>query len=119
MYDTRWNFDTLIEDVFSQARLGARDRSYAVERLDDGLHIEVALPGVSRDAVTVSVAEGALKVELDAAATKGNRFVSNRCRSWRLPNDVDGSAVVATMRDGVLTVVVPYRQRDVHVVEVK
>jgi HSP20 family protein len=78
--------------------------------------IRAALPGVSKDDVAVTVADGRLTLsgerqqqteQKDEKFHKVESFYGAFSRSFALPDSVDEGAICADSRDGVLTVHVP------------
>ena len=83
-------------------------QSYVVT--DDKAHqISIALPGVPKDAVEVSVASGTLSVGYQASDSDGDAvvFATSFSKSWTLPDGVDTENISASSVDGVLTITVP------------
>lgn len=77
--------------------------------------LEAELPGIKADGVEVSVVDDVLTLQgtRPAAAPEAGGFLRREraagafARSIQLPAGVDASQVEATLRDGVLTVVLP------------
>jgi HSP20 family protein len=85
----------------------------------DELHMVFDLPGVSRDNVQLSYAQGnTIKVSAERNATPDPTdrvLISERAfgrleRSLRLPLEFDATKATAEMRDGILTLVIPRSQ---------
>lgn len=67
----------------------------------DALRIEVDLPGVTNDGLTVEAEAGYLRVE--GRRTTGVVYR----RLFRVPEGIDNDAIVAELKYGVLTVTLP------------
>lgn len=78
------------------------------------------LPGFSKDEVSVQVKDGVLELTATPAVTgtaeadsqwllRERRKASVR-RSFRLPRDVDGDAIDAAFRDGLLVLTLPKKE---------
>jgi HSP20 family protein len=85
-----------------------------VEERDDAYVVDVELPGVRRDDISVEVSQGRLTVTGERRERARVGLLRHRSRttgrfrlSIALPSEVDGDAVTATLDHGVLTVVVP------------
>lgn len=63
-----------------------------------GLVLVFDVPGVPKDAVSVTLDERILTVEARRTATRGYRA------AFTLPETIDGAAIEASLADGVLTV---------------
>lgn len=94
-----------LHDVLPQADL---------EETDDSYLVDVELPGVSRDAVSVEVAQRRLVVTGERRQRLRTGLLRHSTRttgSFRLavtlPNDVDGDRVTAALEHGVLSIHVP------------
>jgi len=82
---------------------------------DDTLMVELEVPGLSRDQIDISVADGelSLKMERPQVEQQGVTFhrrerpVGSFTRVMRLPADVDPDRVEAELRNGVLTIALP------------
>jgi HSP20 family protein len=85
-----------------------------VEELDDAYVIEIELPGVKRDDVSVEVTGQRLTVSGDRKERERVGILRRRTRTVGrfhyevvLPGEVDDEGVTASMDEGVLTVRVP------------
>ena len=87
-----------------------------INMFEDGndLVIKAELPGISKDAIDISMSEGCLviKAEKKMDETKGDRYLCERFygqyfRSICLPFDVDSEKISATFENGLLEVRLP------------
>lgn len=85
---------------------------------ENAYRITMELPGVEEKDIDVSVNSGVLTVKGEKTSSKEEKgetwFFSEReygafSRSFRLPEDANGDAVEAHLKDGVLTISVPKR----------
>jgi HSP20 family protein len=83
---------------------------------DDALILEVELPGVSKDAVSVELHEHILRLSGERTrqpAVKGGQYQREEGRygafqrAFRMPTSVDQAQVQATYKDGVLALRLP------------
>lgn len=81
--------------------------------------LKAELPGMSREAIDVTVEHQTLTIKGTRAAAadvpedryrRVERRVGNFSRSFTLPSTVDAGKVSAEYKDGVLTVKLPYRE---------
>lgn len=113
-------FDPFFEDAFKPLFNGFNgwhgNKNYVTHKEDDGLHIDIAMPGVKRHDIDISVQDGTLRV----THTGDAKFMHTRgTHAWRLNDTHDIDGITAHLEDGILEVVVPYRQSEVHKIEVK
>ena len=109
-------FDRMLDTTFTNSGgflvqptpSGTGPQSY-VTTTDTEHRIDIAIPGVPKDAVNVSVSNGVLTVGYDAeGATATTTFATTFAKTWALPDGVDVEAITATSENGVLTVTLPY-----------
>lgn len=107
----------LFDDVFrgfdmpmrGLARMAGPDLD--VEETDGGYRVTAELPGLSQDDVEITCKDGVLTLRGEKQGERRDRALSERWfgrfeRRISLP-DVDESRAEATMRDGLLTIVLP------------
>ena len=118
-------FDRFVDDVFGRVPNGEsgdapvsawRPVADLVER-DDAYEFRFDLPGLTREAIEIDVADRALTVHgkrdnrvaaAPKAAVHRREVAYGRFeRSFRLPTDADTAAITAEYKDGVLAVRIP------------
>ena len=86
---------------------------------EHGFHIEVALPGVDRQDMTIQLEDGVLTVKgerKEASSDNARRYFTQEIgwgrfgRSFRLPTYIDPDKVSASHKDGVLMLDLPKRE---------
>ena len=109
--------DRLVESTFAdtsggflvQPALSSSAPQSFVTTTDEAHRIDIALPGVPKNAVNVSVANGAITIGYDATNTADTAvFSTSFTKTWTLPDGVDIEAITATSENGVLSVTIPY-----------
>jgi HSP20 family protein len=87
-----------------------------VVNFDDRIEIEAAIPGLSKDDVTVEIAEGVLTIKAESnqrTDVEDSQYVKREvkrsafARSFRLGENLDDSGVVGTHENGILVVTIP------------
>lgn len=109
--------DRLFDESWRSVRNGANLGSLAldVHETDQAYLVSAAVPGVSADAVSISLHDGVLTIsgEIPQSAPENSRALTLERiygkfqRSIRLPQSVDASAVEANIENGVLTLTLP------------
>jgi HSP20 family protein len=110
-------FDRLTQRTFGTAD-GVGLPMDVVHR-DDALVVRVDLPGVSSDAISVTLENRLLTITAERRSSYGEgdqvliqeRFDGEISRRIRVPEWVDADAVAADYTDGVLTVQLPLAER--------
>jgi HSP20 family protein len=121
--DMREQMDRLLEDLLGgtiqQAAPGTMwVPDVDIEETDDAWIIEADLPGVKKDDVNVDLQDGELVIRGEMKEKERTGILRRRTRRVgefeyrvRLPGDVDGEAIEAKLKEGVLAVRVPKPQR--------
>lgn len=79
-----------------------------VTKTDKEYNIEVALPGASREGISVSAHKGILSISYQTKNVSENRFSSRSFdKRWTLPTGTKEEDVQAEYKDGILKVVIP------------
>ncbi len=90
-----------------------------VAETKDRYELVAELPGYQKDQVTVQVKDGVLELTAAPAESKvedetqwllRERRQAGYQRSFRLPRDVDGEAIEASFRDGLLILTLPKKE---------
>lgn len=91
----------------------------------DAYHFDIELPGVDAQAIAIELERSVLSISAEAqlaspagAEAEASKFelahrefdAGTYRRSFRLPEDVDGDAIEAQSKHGVLTLFVPKKQ---------
>jgi HSP20 family protein len=93
-------------EIADQAKLSEVCPVYATHDDDSGTRLQVALPGVAKDDLALTVREGMLTVE--GIRRDGKNPLRYRL-SARLAQRLDGDSVAANLEHGVLEVRVPLK----------
>jgi len=113
LYDPFRNLGARVADWLSPAA----EASSGKEAYD----IAMELPGVAQDDIELTVDNGVLTIrgeKRSSSEKKGDTwYFSERqygafCRSFRLPEDAEGTGATARMEDGVLHVMVPKKSAE-------
>ncbi|OON68025.1 Hsp20/alpha crystallin family protein [Hymenobacter sp. CRA2] len=114
-------FNQLFNDTlpgFTAANTGFLPAADVLETAN-GFELQLTLPGVLKDALTIDVHEGTLTVsgERKAPVMEGENAVKVRraessygtfSRKFRLPDNVNHNAIEANLTDGVLRLTLPF-----------
>jgi len=118
-----WNdFDSLLSQVlapsFARSVSGARSGSgpqapLSVWEADDAYHVELDVPGVSKEQIDVTFEKGTLQIVAERkqpaeerAGLHEERVYGKVTRSLNLSDSVDPDSIAAELNDGVLRVTV-------------
>ena len=117
------DFDRVFDQLWSGAGFAARSgvTAYApridFSETDTEMRIAAELPGIEEKDIHISLEDGVLTIRAERnAEVKDENAVERRHvetfhgkyeRSLRLPSEVDGDAVKAVYRNGILTVTLP------------
>ena len=113
IYEPLRNFGTRVADWLAPASDASADES--------AYRITMELPGVEEKDIEITVNAGVITVKGEKTAVTEREgdtwFFTERqygafSRAFRLPEDADGEAVAARLKDGVLHISVPKRTPD-------
>lgn len=111
MWDTRWPVGML-----RPSWLSAHEPALDMFERDGNLVVKAEMPGIDLADVDVTIAEGELRIggerKEEHEVKEENYYCSERSyghvfRTVALPEGCDAEAVSATMKDGVLEIVIP------------
>lgn len=87
---------------------------WSARQTDDGAILEIALPGVARDALDLEVGNRSLRLGANrrpgpgnARLIRGGELPGGYELELRLDDNLDGTNATAKLEDGVLTVTIP------------
>ncbi len=116
---TFWKeLDRLSEGLLTTAAVPRVDVAETKARYE----VVAELPGIGKDNVTVEVKDGVLELKASLPESKAEpegaetqwivreRRATTYQRSFRLPQDVDGDAIEASFRDGLLVLTLPKKE---------
>lgn len=78
-----------------------------VFRGENGVRVMVDLPGVTADTLEVNLHDGVLNIE--GRAERGQNLTRVYSRAFRVDRRIDTEAISADVRQGVLTLTLPFR----------
>lgn len=114
--DPTWALDTFLCEPQAWQFNGAVD----LGETDTTLFVHMSLPGYRPEDISVQEQHGILTIRAERhderrGSQQGMQFEAQQQamiqRSFRLPVEVDADQAEATLRDGVLTITLPKRQR--------
>ena len=109
-------FERFFADAGVRGTNGMLARAVDLTEDDEAFLLTAELPGVDREAVSIEIHDGVLKLAGERASEDGDDGGSVRLRerrygsfqrSFRLPDNVQADKIEAGMKDGVLTITVP------------
>lgn len=115
LFDIMPFYDTIFDDIFNvknfsfPASLERGGPEVKVKELDNAIEVVIAVPGVRKDDINVSVDENRLTI---SSTAKTEFSYSEFTRSWTLPSNVDETGIKASCEDGILTVNIPKIQSE-------
>ncbi len=115
-------FDDLFDQMWGTP-VATRHQDYDLFETGDALVLELAVPGLGQDAITVTVEGRTLTLELgdsdasEASAEEDRRILvqglnrpTGATRRFTLPEGMDADGTTARVKNGLLTVTVPKAQ---------
>jgi len=103
--------DDLWKDLETSTSLFA---GYHSEKTDDGYVLELAVPGLTKEDLSIKIVKGYLKIENKTKNIWNNEF----SKSFIMPNDVNEKNVKATVENGVLKVTMSVKKESENVIQI-
>lgn len=104
----------LMRGTGSEAPTGPWDTPMDLEETEDAYLLEMDLPGVRKDAVSIEVNDHEIRVSGEVKQRENRGRLHHQTRNWGqfdqvvpLPGEVDPAKAEATLTDGVLAVRAP------------
>ncbi len=117
----RWNplreLDQVFDYLMPETTVNGHDWRPLVDirETDDGYRLDLELPAVKPEDLSVTLHDGVLRVAGERQASneddssrvhRSERYFGKFERSFRLPKDVDVDAIKATAKDGIVSIAV-------------
>ncbi|MFQ5561367.1 MAG: Hsp20/alpha crystallin family protein [Nitrospinota bacterium] len=124
-------FEEFLSGVFNSGKAGTPSDwvpKLSLFEKDSQYEVSVDLPGLEKDDIEISLAEGVLTIKgsrsLDKSDDKAKYLVVEReygkfVRAIRFPRKVNGEAVTASFNQGVLKITVPKKEEQTQRIEIE
>jgi len=114
-YRLNRNFDRLFDEFFTPLYYSQRRESYPplnISEDEENIYIDCEIPGVDMKDVEITLVDSSLTIKGERKPTEGKYYRQERPsgvfqRVVRINNAVNRDAVRATMKDGLLEIVLP------------
>lgn len=114
-YDLPRQMDTLFDEMWRSGNFGQRRMSYPPVNImedDNNIYVASEIPGMEIGDIELTLTEGSLIIKGKRVPESGNYYrqerpTGNFQRVVNVNVPVDAAAVTATMKNGVLSVVLP------------
>jgi len=112
-------FDSILNDTYLGDKLVSRVPAVNIAETENEFHIELAVPGLKKDDLKISLEKNVLSVSAEKKAedeVEGKKFSKREynytsfVRSFTLPESVDHSKIEAEYTDGILKLTVSKRE---------
>ena len=80
-----------------------------ISKTDEDYQIHLAVPGLTKDDLTISTKEGMITISYKKEETddKLYSFISSFRKSYYIPDDVDEKHITGSVENGVLEIILP------------
>jgi len=116
-FDDVFNFQREMDRLFNQfwsdlpTRAGAGSSpSFQVNSTEDGWRIDVPMPGIDPNDVTLEVAGNTLSIRADVASADDDRNPSRFEQAFTIPQFLDIEKLSASHRHGMLRLLLPLKE---------
>ncbi len=120
VFDTNWDVFNPSSMFRNSARVGASVPAVDISETDTEYKVVADLPGISKDALDVSVTDNVLSIVVSAQKEdeenfegrmiRKERYHGKVTRSFKLSDAVDSENIQASYKDGVLSISVPKKE---------
>ena len=120
IFDADWDVFRPSSMFRSPARFGASVPAVDINETDTEYEVVADLPGLSKDALNVSVTDDVLSIvvsaqkdneeNLEGRVIRKERYRGKVTRSFKLSDAVDSENIQASYKDGVLSICVPKKE---------
>ena len=115
-FDDIFNFQREMDRVFNQfwsdlpARTAGATTSFQVNATDDGWQIDVPLPGIDPEHVTLEAAGNTLSIRAEVPQAPGQANVTRHQETLTVPQFLDVEKLTASHQHGMLRLTVPLKE---------
>lgn len=120
IFDTNWDIFSPSSIFQNPTRFNANVPAVDINETDTAYEVVADLPGISKDALDVSVTDNVLSIvvsdqkdseeNLEGHVIRKERYRGNVTRSFKLSDAVDSENIQASYKDGVLSISVPKKE---------
>lgn len=105
-------FDTLFDDVQTKSSKYGDSYHHSVKITsdDEGYRIKIAVPGLSKEEITLSTKDDEITISYDGKETE---FVKPFKRTYNIPVDVDDKNIKGKFDNGLLEVYLPKSKKKI------
>jgi len=108
-----------LEDLLTTEFNKVSEKEYLTKEEDDKRIIKLALPGIKKSNLDISVNDYKLIVKTKEAVEDEFVFINDVDKEFKIPNDVDLKNIESELKLGVLTITLHKREDLITKVEVK
>jgi HSP20 family protein len=117
-FDDVFNFQREVDHLFNQfwSDLPTRttpagsSQSFQVNTTDDGWRVDIPLPGIDPNDVSLEVAGNNLTIRAEVASEGGDKSVSRYEQTLMIPQFLDLEKLTASHRHGMLRLTLPLKE---------
>ena len=101
------NFDTVFEELLNGPFSPAKSvRNYKIEKGEDGYTLRMAIPGMTKDDISVEVVRSSNEIII--SSEEGNDFVNSFSRKFKAGTGIDPDKIKADVENGILILDLPF-----------
>lgn len=105
-------FDTLFDDVHTKSSKYGESYHHFIKITsdDDGYKVKIAVPGLSKEDITLSTKDDEITISYDGNETE---FVKPFKRTYNIPVDVDEKNIKGRVENGLLEINLPKTKKKI------
>jgi HSP20 family protein len=100
-------FFNALDKVFDNVYNTNLSRQINIEKNDTGYRLQIAVPGLSKDDIKISLKENVLTISYEKPKDSSHVFVETFTKSYSIPEDVNDKDITGTVENGILEVNLP------------
>lgn len=103
-------FNTL-DSVFDRYRYNDYP-DVKIKKSDSNYKLLMSIPGLCKDDLKIVIKDGILKISYEKEEKNENSyFMTSFEKSYTLPDDINDNEIQATVKDGVLQLILPFHEK--------